>query len=165
MVVPPGPGRRLRREVRAAANGTSVSLSLHDRRHDHALLEGQTLADFAAEAATGAFAFYSSWRLVAGTASHHCHRRNFCELGVNARLAGPGAEAVVRLAASEVAPWVRDSSEGLLLDALEHGLDLRSCGFVYRDCPLEQWNQLVERVRNDTIKMQDLDSFLEDSQA
>merc|ERR1719507_178032 len=173
MAVPPGAGRR----KREAMEGRSV-LRLENRSHWFRL----TLEPEGGEAVQGAWyptkrgrkgaqdevmlatsAVLNGWVLAQEKGTEHCWRRNLCELGYNGAVWGRIGEAVVEMMESVVTRWLARSNEEEveLLEAARLGRQRGRAGGSRggceqswtKECPVEEWNQLVNDTRAKVANM------------
>ena len=140
MLVPPGVGRRKRDldgdltlgETRLVANNSHLSL-----KHGEILLYQKQFpelnAEFLEEIPLGIVVTMQAWHLSTissdETTRTICTERNFCELGLNCAVFGPGSLYICYFGAETIARWLANEScqEDNYLMAFQRGANLENC--------------------------------------
>ena len=74
-----------------------------------------------------------------------CSERNFCELGLNCAVFGPGSLYTCHFGAETMARWLANEScqEDNYLMAFQRGANLENCERYNTSCPIQNWNNFI----------------------
>ena len=163
MMVPPGVGRRKRDnndfniydKTMLTANNSHLTLT-HGNDLLHQMPYPSLNSEFLEEIPLGIVVTMQAWHLSSISLDKKtqtkCTERNFCELGQNCAVFGPGSLFACQFGADTMARWLasESSQEVDYLKSFKYGVNLESCETHNALCPVHHWNNFIAEAKEYT---------------